>query len=119
MDEEKLKKRTKQFALRVMRLVRALPNSIDGRETGRQLLRCGTSVGANYRSACRARSRAEFMARLGTVEEAADESAFWLELIIDGGIAREELVEPLLVEANSLVAIMAASRQSASRRPAK
>ena len=113
MNEKELKKRTKQFALRIMKLVNALPKNIEGQAIGKQLIRSGTSVGANYRSACRGRSKAEFVAKLGIVEEEADESAFWMELIIEGGLLEKELVEPLLKEADELVAIMVASRKSA------
>ena len=113
MNEKELKKRTKQFALRVIKLVNALPKNIQGQSIGRQLIRSGTSVGANYRSACRGRSKAEFVAKLGIVEEEADESAFWMELIIEEGLLEKELVEPLLKEADELVAIMVASRKSA------
>ena len=77
-------------------------------------MRCGTSVGANYRAACRGRSKAEFIAKLGIVEEEADESAFWMELIIEGRLMETELVKPLLQEANEITAIMVASRKSAS-----
>ena len=114
MNEDDLKKRTKQFALRVIKLVAALPNSIEGRAIGNQLVRSGTSVGANYRAACKGRSKKEFVAKLGIVEEEADESAYWMELIIEGGLLESELVKPLLGEANEIVAIMAASRISAS-----
>lgn len=113
MNERELKDRTKQFALRVIRLVAALPKTIEGKAIGRQLVSSGTSVGANYRSACRGRSRAEFVAKLGIVAEEADESAFWMELIIEIKLLKEELVEPLLKEANKLVAIMVSSRESA------
>ena len=113
MNEQELKQRTKQFALRVMRLVAALPNNILGRAIGNQLIRSGTSVGANYRAACRGRSKAEFIAKLGIVVEEADESAFWMELIIEGGLLKKHLVESLLGEANELIAIMVASRKSA------
>jgi four helix bundle protein len=82
MNAEDLKKRTKQFALRVLKLVAALPNNVQGRAVGGQLVRAGTSVASNYRAACRGRSKAEFVAKLGIVVEEADESAFWLELII-------------------------------------
>jgi four helix bundle protein len=88
MDAEELKKRTKRFALRILKLASALPNSLQGRTVGGQLGRSGTSVGSNYRAACRGRSRAEFISNLGIVEEEADESAFWLELIIDGGLLK-------------------------------
>ena len=116
MDAEDLKKRTKEFALRILKLVAALPNNLQGRTVGGQLIRAGTSVGSNYRAACRGRSRAEFIARLGIVEEEADESAFWLELIIEGALLKENQVRPLLDEANELTRIMASSRISASRK---
>ena len=115
MTEDELKKRTKQFALRVLKLVAALPRTIAGRTIGNQLARSGTSVPANYRAACRALSKAEFVSRLGVVEEEADESAFWLELVIEGELLRRELVQPLWDEANELVAIMTSSRKSAAR----
>ena len=115
MDKQGLKDRTKSFALRVIRLVRALPNTVEGREIGKQLLRCGTSVAANYRSACRARSKVEFLSKLGIVEEEADESAFWLELIIETKLLERHQVESLLKEANELVAIMVSSRKSTRR----
>src|SRR5687767_11567260 len=114
MNADDLKKRTKQFALRILKLVGALPNSVQGRAVGSQLVRAGTSVAANYRAACRGRSRAEFISKLGTVEEEADESAFWMELIIESGLLRQQSVEPLLAEANELTRIMARSRISAS-----
>ncbi len=98
MNADDLKKRTKQFALRILKIVAALPNTIQGRAIGGQLVRSGTSVGSNYRASCRARSKAEFIAKLGIVEEEADESAFWLELIIEGGLLKKELVKPLLDE---------------------
>ena len=109
MDEKELKDRTKQFALRVMKLVDALPNSFSGRAIAGQLIRAGTSVGANYRSACRGRSRAEFIAKLGTVVEEADECCFWLELIMDGELIPRNRVEPLFRESNELTAIFVSS----------
>ena len=108
-----LKAPTKQFALRVMKMVDALPRTIQGRTIAKQIIRSATSVAANYRAACRARSRAEFIAKIGVVEEEADESCFWLELIIDSGLLTDERIRPLLSEAGELVAIMAASRKSA------
>jgi len=108
-----LKARTKQFALRVIKLVDALPRTIQGRAVANQIIRSATSVAANYRAACRARSRAEFIAKIGVVEEEADETAFWLELIIDSALLTQTRVRPLLTEAGELVAIMAASRKSA------
>jgi four helix bundle protein len=114
MKPEELKKRTKQFALRVLKLVGALPNNVQGRAIGNQLVRAGTAVPANYRAACRGRSKAEFIAKLGTVEEEADESAFWMELIIEGELLKAQKVEPLLEEAIEIRRIMARSRISAS-----
>jgi four helix bundle protein len=114
MNEIELKKRTKQFALRVIRLIAALPKTVEGRAIANQLVRSGTSVGANYRAACRGRSKPEFVAKLGAVEEEADESAFWMELIIEGQLMKPKQVELLLQEANELVAILVSSRKSAS-----
>jgi len=115
MDAEELKKRTKLFALRIMKLVAALPNTVQGRTVGGQLVRAGTSVGSNYRATCRARSGAEFIAKIGVVLEEADESAFWLELIV-GELLETGLVEPLLNEANELIRIFASSRITAGSR---
>jgi len=114
MRPEDLKKRTKQFALRVLRLVAALPKTLAGKAIGGRLVRSGTSVGANYRAACRARSKPEFIAKIGTVEEEADESAFWMELIIESELLEPQLVQSLLDEANELAKIMSSSRKSAS-----
>ncbi len=113
MTEKELLQRTKTFALRVIKLVNALPNNTAGRTIGGQLIRSGTSVAANYRAACRGRSKAEFIAKLGTVEEEADESCLWMELIIESGLMEEKLVAGLLKEANEITAIMAASKISA------
>jgi len=115
MNPQELKERTKQFALRVMRLVDALPRTAKGTALAGQLVRSGTSVAANYRSACRARSRAEFISKIGVVEEEADETALWLELIIEDKILPEKKILSLLIEANELVAIMATSYISAAR----
>ena len=93
-----------------------MPATVEGKTIRGQLVRAGTSVGANYRAACRGRSRAEFIAKIGVVEEEADESAFWLELIIEGAFLKENLVRPLLDEANEITKIMATSRMSASKR---
>ena len=114
MDAEDLKKRTKTFALRILKLVAALPDTAQGRTVSYQLTKSGTSVGANYRALCRARSGAEFISKVGTVLEEADESAFWLELIIEGELLRPQKVQSLLDEANELVRIMASSRRTAS-----
>lgn len=107
--ERELKDRTKQFALRVMKLVDALPKTTSAITIGRQMVRSGTSVGANYRAACRGRSKAEFISKLGIVVEEADESCFWLELIIEGELLPEAKVQPLLKEADELTAIFVSS----------
>lgn len=112
MTPEELRKRTKQFGLRVFRLVEALPTSYAGKAIAMQLVRSGSSVGANYRAACRGRSKAEFRAKLGVVIEEADESAYWMEMIIEGELLPKDRVEALLCEANELCAIMVASRKS-------
>ncbi len=109
LKEIELKDRTKQFALRVMRLVDALPKTVSARAIGNQIIRSGTSVGAYYRAACRGRSKAEFIAKLGVVAEEADETCFWLELIIESAILPREKVEPLLKEADELTAIFVSS----------
>jgi four helix bundle protein len=114
MNPEELKDRTKQFALRVLKLVGALPKTIEGRAIASQLVRCGTSVAANYRATCRARSKAEFIAKVGIVLEEADEALLWLELISEANLLPRKRVDPLLAEANELVAIMVASRRSAA-----
>src|SRR5437868_9945064 len=109
MNETELKNRTKQFALRVLKLVAALPKTTEGRVLGAQLARSATSVGANYRAACRGRSKAEFIAKLGIVEEEADESAYWMELIIDGGFLLKAIVDALRQVAGELTAVMKSS----------
>jgi len=108
-----LKARTTDFAIRIFHLVEALPKSLQGRAVANQIIRSGTSVAANYRAACRARSKWEVIAKLGTVEEEADDSAFWLELIIETGLLPITKLKPLLREADEIVSIMAASRKSA------
>ena len=110
-----LKDRTKKFALRVMNVVRSLPQSAEGRTIGNQLLRSGTSVAANYRAVCRARSRPDFIAKLAIVIEEADETAFWLEFLIDSGLVSELKLRDLRSEANQLVAIFNASRVTARK----
>lgn len=112
MDRGEFQQRTKTLALRVVRLVRALPKSQESRVFGQQLLRSATSVAANYRASCRARSRSEFLAKLGIVEEEADETCFWLEMIIETELLAEERVKPLLDEANEVVAMVVASRKT-------
>jgi len=110
-----LKERTKSFALSTVRLVEALPRGRSADVLGRQLLRSSTSVAANYRSACRARSRKEFIAKMGIVEEEADESQFWFELIIEHGLISAECASRLRDEAGQLVAIAVSSIRTARR----
>lgn len=110
---EELKGRTKQFAIRVVRLFRALPKADDARIIGKQLLRSATSVAANYRAVCRARSKAEFVAKIGVVVEEIDETLFWLELLVETGIVPKKRMAALLAEANELLAIFAASQRTA------
>ena len=110
---EEPKARTRRFAVRIVRLFRALPKTDEARVLGKQVLRSGTSVGANYRAACRARSKAEFTAKMGLVVEECDETVFWLELLIETGIVRAGKLDELLREANELLAIFAASQRTA------
>ena len=112
---EELKRRTTVFALRVLKLYRSLPVCPEARVMGHQLLRSSTSVAANYRAACRARSRAEFLFKLGVVEEEADESVFCLEFLVDAGLIRREKLLNLITEAKQLTAIFVASRRTVKR----
>ncbi|MFZ0480172.1 MAG: four helix bundle protein [Terriglobales bacterium] len=111
--QEQLRDRTKLFALRIIRLFQYLPRTTEAQVLGKQLLRSGTSVGANYRAAGRARSKAEFVAKMGIVVEEADETIFWIECLMESGILKPELLVDLLSEANELVAIFAASQRTA------
>src|SRR5947209_15186471 len=113
MTPEQLRGRTKDFALRIIKLFRSLPRSPEAQVMGKQLLRCGTSVGANYRAVCRSRSKAEFIARIGIVAEEADESVFWLELIEETKILNPKQLEEMLKEARQLAAIFSASHKTA------
>jgi four helix bundle protein len=119
MSNENLKQRTKKFGLDVIRLVEKLPKDEVSRILGRQLLRSGTSVGANYRAACRAKSSADFVSKMGTVEEEADESGFWLEMLVDAEKLAPKPAAPLIQEAGELTAIAVSSintaRSSGSR----
>jgi four helix bundle protein len=111
-----LKTRTKEFALRVINLVESLPRTRTARVFGDQLIRCGTSVPANYRAACRSRSNADFIAKMGIVEEEADESVFWIEMIVERNLVKPSRVEDLLDEGNQLTAIFVASINTARGR---
>jgi len=109
MTQEEMKARTKKFALRVVRLVESLPKSRTADVIGHQLLRSGTSVGANYRAACRAKSRADFISKLSIVEEETDESVYWMELLIEAEIIKEPLLKNLLDETDQILAIIVSS----------
>ena len=109
MNQQEMKDRTKQFALRIVKLVESLPETKSAGVIGKQLLRSGTSVGANYRSACRAKSTADFSFKPSIVEEEADESVYWMELLVEAGIMRQSLLSGLMDEANQLVAIIVSS----------
>lgn len=115
MNQEELKKRTKRFALEVIKLADNLPVTRVTRVIADQLIRSGTSVGVNYRAVCRAKSRQDFIFKLGIVEEEADESAYWLELLIELGLGYSNEINKLLKEANELVAIFCSSRKSAKQ----
>ena len=115
-NTEQLLPRTKDFALRVIRLVDSLPNGRTANVIGKQLLRSATSVGANYRAARRGRSNAEFCAKLGIVEEEADECVYWLELLAESGTVRTELLSNLMNEANEIVAMVVTSIRTARSR---
>lgn len=112
MNQGDLKQRTKNFALRIIKLADALPYSVSGRAISNQIVRSGTSVGANYRAALRARSDAEFLAKIRIVIEEADETIFWLEIIIESNLIKKELVASLLAEANEITAIMVATSKA-------
>ncbi len=114
---DELRRRTKQFALRVIKLSRSLPSSPDAWVIGKQLLRFGTSIGANYRAACRARSHAEFVAKLCIVVEEADETAYWLELIEESDLVPQKKLHLIKEECEELVAIFAAARKTATNHP--
>ena len=115
-----MKTRTKQFALRVIRLFESLPAEKVARRIGDQLLRSGTSVGANYRAACRARSPAEFRSKLGICEEEADESLYWMELLVEANIVPEQRLDNLMQETDEILAIIVVSiKTSAANEPPK
>ena len=106
-----MKNRTKQFALRVLRMADALPTNRSGNVIANQIARCSTSVAANYRALCRAKSREDFINKTSIVEEEADESGFWLEMVVDAGLMTAARVKPLLDEASEITAMLVASRK--------
>ena len=116
MDENLFKQRTKQLALRFIEIVDALPKNRTADVIGRQLIRSGTSIGANYRAACRGKSTADVIAKLRIVEEEADESAYWMELLIESGLVPEARLSELMKETNEIVAMTVASIRTLQRR---
>ncbi len=115
MDAEEFRQRTKRFALMILAIAAKLPDNNPGWVIGKQLISCGTSVGANYRSACKARSKRDFISKITISEEEADESQYWLELIRDGGLLPADMVEPALQEAKEITAMLTASGKTARR----
>ena len=116
MNETEMKYRTKRLALRVLKLAEALPSSRSGNAIANQVVRSATSVAANYRALCRAKSRADFINKTSIVEEEADEGSFWLELIVDAGLMTAAQLQPLIKEAGEITAILVASRKTAIAR---
>ena len=116
MNEPQMKNRTKQFALRVLKMADALPTNRSGNVIANQIVRCSTSVAANYRALCCAKSRADFINKTSIVEEEADETGFWLELVVDAGLMTAARVKPLLDEASEITAMLVASRKTAVAR---
>ncbi|MBN1554930.1 MAG: four helix bundle protein [Phycisphaerae bacterium] len=121
MTPDEMKRRTRAFALRVIRLYESLPKTKIAQHIGHQLMRAATSVGANYRASCRAKSKADFIAKMSIVEEEADESVFWMEMLVDAGIVAEKLLKPLMTEAEEITAIVVSSITTArgQKRPKK
>lgn len=113
MNPEEFRSRTKQYALRIIRMAESLPNTQAGREIRGQLIRCGCSVGANYRAVCRSRSRAEFIAKKGIAEEECDESLYWMELLVEAGLAKSEKLTNLMKEGNEILSMIVVSRKTA------
>ena len=115
MNEEEMKRRLMAFALRVAKLASSFPRSRLGNMVGGQLIRCGPSVAANYRAACRGRSRADFVAKLGISVEEADETSFWIEFAIESGLVKSARVRDLARETDEILAILVSSRKTASK----
>jgi len=116
MTQQEMKDRTKRFALRIIKLADSLPASNPAYTLRKQLLRSGTSVGANYRAACRAKSTADFLSKLSIVEEEADESAYWMELLAESNIVKVDLLAGLMDEANQILAIIVSSIKTVKRK---
>ncbi len=110
MNKNNLLDRTKQFALRTIKLSQAIPKTTEGIVIAKQVIRSGTSVGANYRAACRSRSKHDFISKLSIVEEETDETIFWMEILVEAGIIKKELLNDLMEEANQILAIVVKSK---------
>ncbi len=115
MTPEELRARTKMFAIRIVKLYQALPKTTEAQVLGKQLLRSGTSVAANYRAACRGRSRAEWLAKIGIVVEEADETVFWLEMLADCGVISTQRLKSRTEESEELVSIFGATKHTARK----
>lgn len=115
MDQQEMKRRTKEYAKRIVKLCRSLPNTWEARRVGDQLFRAGTSVGANYRAACRGRSKPDFISKLSVVLEEADESLYWLEIVSETKMLQQHLLKSLMQEGNELVAIFVSSINTSKR----
>ncbi len=115
MGAEPLRKRTQAFAFAIIQFVQTIPDRGPARVIGQQLVRCGTSVGANFRAACRARSHPDFIAKLKIVEEECDESIYWLELLADLNLSNGGMLQKLTLEANEILAIIVASIKTARK----
>ncbi len=113
MNRDEMKARTRAFALRVIRLAESLPNTPAANVIRNQMLRCGSSVGANYRAACRARSKPDFASKMGIVEEEADETMYWIDLLVDAGLVKRDRVIDLLTEADEILSITVSSIKTA------
>ena len=116
MNPSDMKQRTRSYALDIIRLVQKLPNTPTTKVIGNQLLRCGTSVGSNYRASCRAKSQADFIAKMGIAEEEADESVYWMELLVESKILQQSEIAELQNEGNQIVAIVVSSINTARGR---
>lgn len=116
MNKEDFKKRTRAFGLRAIHVVESLPKTQTGQILGCQLLRAGTSVGADYRAAVRGKSRADFISKMGTVEEECDEAIYWMEMLVDARCIKAALVADLMEEGDQILAIVVASIKTARQR---
>jgi four helix bundle protein len=115
MDQQEIKRRTKEYAKRIIKLCRSLPDTWEARQVADQLFRAGTSVGAHYRAACRARSKMEFISKMSIVLEETDESLYWLEIIAETKVLQEKLLLSLMQEGNELIAILASTINTSKR----